>query len=79
VNGGFALCFIIAAGDYVTPQLVGGANSQMIGNVIAGQFGVAFNWPLGAALTFVFLSLMAIVLAVWILLTRMSGMRGVLR
>lgn len=79
VNGGFALCFIIAAGDYVTPQLVGGANSQMIGNVIAGQFGVAFNWPLGAALTFVFLALMALVLAAWIFLTRMSGLRGALR
>jgi spermidine/putrescine transport system permease protein len=79
VNGGFALCFIIAAGDYVTPQLVGGANSQMIGNVIAGQFGVAFNWPLGAALTFVFLLLMALVLVAWIFITRISGLRGALR
>ena len=79
VNGAFALCFIIAAGDYVTPQLVGGANSQMIGSVIQGQFGVAFNWPLGSALTFVFLALMLLVLAAWIVITRALGLRGALR
>ena len=79
VNGAFALCFIIAAGDYVTPQLVGGAGSQMIGNVIQGQFGVAFNWPLGSALTFVFLVLMMLILSAWIVLTRALGLRGTVR
>lgn len=79
LNGGFALCFIIAAGDYVTPQLVGGASSQMIGSVIAGQFGVAFNWPLGAALTFVFLILMLVTLTVWVVGTRVLGIRGARR
>ncbi len=46
----FAFAFVLAAGDYVTPELVGGTNGIMIGNVIADQFGVAYNWPLGAAL-----------------------------
>ena len=38
----------------MTPTLVGGTQSIMIGNVIADQFrGVGSNWPLGAALAFV--------------------------
>ena len=46
----FAFCFVLAAGDYVTPQLVGGVASQMVGNVIADQFGASFDWPLASAL-----------------------------
>jgi len=46
----FAFAFVLASGDYVTPTLVGGTSGQLIGNAIADQFGVAFNWPLGAAL-----------------------------
>ena len=42
------------AGDYVTPLLVGGKQT-MIGNLIAPQFGAQFNWPLGAAMSFVML------------------------
>jgi spermidine/putrescine transport system permease protein len=46
----FAFSFVLAAGDYVTPQLVGGVSSQMVGNVIADQFGASFDWPLASAL-----------------------------
>ena len=54
VRAAFAFVFFLAAGDFVTPALVGGAQSLMIGNVIADQFrGVGSNWPLGAALAFV--------------------------
>jgi spermidine/putrescine transport system permease protein len=49
----FAFAFVLASGDYVTPTLVGGTNGQLIGNAIADQFGVAFDWPLGAALAIV--------------------------
>ena len=66
LTAGFALCFVLAAGDYVTPQLVGGVSGQQIGNVIADNFGVAFNWPLGAALSFVLISFMGIVVALWV-------------
>lgn len=71
VSASFALCFIIAAGDYVTPQLVGGAGGQLIGNVISDQFGVAFNWPLGSALAFSLLALMGVVVCLWILAVRL--------
>jgi spermidine/putrescine transport system permease protein len=52
-----AISFIIAAGDYVTPQLVGGTSGAMIGRAIATTFGVTFDWPRGAALSFVTLGL----------------------
>jgi len=61
----FAFAFVLAAGDYVTPQLVGGTNGIMIGNVVADQFGVAYNWPLGAALA---ITTMLLVLAIFLLI-----------
>ena len=64
VFAAFALTFIIAAGDYVTPQLVGGTSGSMIGRTIASTFGTAFNWPLGAALSFLTLMLVLVVLGV---------------
>jgi spermidine/putrescine transport system permease protein len=60
----FALTLIIAAGDYVTPQLVGGTSGAMIGRTIASTFGTAFNWPLGAALSFLTLAFVLAILGV---------------
>ena len=54
LTAAFVFCFLIAAGDYVTPLLVGG-KITMIGNLIAPQFGQFFNWPLGSAMSFVIL------------------------
>jgi spermidine/putrescine transport system permease protein len=62
VVGAFAATFLLAAGDYVTPLLVGG-KMTMIGNLIAPQFGQWFNWPLGAAMSFVMLAMALVVLA----------------
>ena len=45
-----AVVFIPTFGDYVTPVLVGGPDSTMIGNLIQSQFGKANNWQMGAAL-----------------------------
>lgn len=59
----FALCFLLTAGDYVTPRLVGGARSVMIGTFIEGQFGIRMNLPLGAAMTFSILVTAALVIA----------------
>lgn len=52
VKVALALLVLITAGDFVTPELVGGINGRMIGNAIATQFGYVFNWPLGSALAF---------------------------
>jgi spermidine/putrescine transport system permease protein len=64
VFAAFSLTLIIAAGDYVTPQLVGGTKGSMIGRTIASSFGTAFNWPLGAALSFLTLAFVLAILGV---------------
>jgi spermidine/putrescine transport system permease protein len=58
----FAFAFIIAAGDYVTPQLVGGTSGAMIGKAVVSTFGVTFNWPLGSALAFLTLAAVVAIL-----------------
>lgn len=52
VIGSFVFIFLLAAGDFVTPALVGGKNGMMIGNAISTQFGMVSNWPLGSAMVF---------------------------
>jgi ABC-type spermidine/putrescine transport system permease subunit I len=45
--------FALTMGDFITPSLVGGPSGIMLGNLISSQFGVAYNWPLGAAFALV--------------------------
>jgi spermidine/putrescine transport system permease protein len=51
LTAGVLLVFIPAVGDFVTPKLLGGVRTQMIGSSIADQFGSSQNWPLGAAMS----------------------------
>jgi spermidine/putrescine transport system permease protein len=60
---GFIFAFIIALGDYIIPQQLGGTQGMMFGNLIWSQFGFAFNWPFGAALGFILLVISVTVLA----------------
>ena len=55
IIAGCLLVFIPGLGSYVTPVLLGGSKSLMIGNLIEAQFAAARNWPFGAALAFVLL------------------------
>lgn len=48
----FALSFLFVAGDWVTPKLIGGPYTSMIGTFIEYQYGSRFNQPLGAAMAF---------------------------
>ena len=62
---GSLFAFVLALGDFVTPQMVGGPSGFTFGRVIWSQFGLAYNWPFGAAMgavLFVF-ALLAIALA----------------
>ncbi len=69
---GFALAFLLAVGDYITPSMVGGLDGTMLGMVIASQFGMAGNWPLGAAQAIVLIAAVGVVLGVifWFARTR---------
>jgi len=52
---GFILSFITMAGDYVTPQLIGGSQGSFYANLIVNQFGDSLQWGFGAALSLVLL------------------------
>ena len=52
---GSILVFIPSIGAYVTPRVLGGGRTMMLGNLIALQFGQGRNWPLGAALSMLLL------------------------
>ncbi len=49
--GGILLVFLPALGDFVSAQLLGGASTFMLGNLVQQQFMEGQNWPLGSALT----------------------------
>jgi spermidine/putrescine transport system permease protein len=67
IVAGAILVFIPCLGAYVTPELLGGGKSLMIGNLIQGQFGAARNWPFGAALSFALLAMVLLAMAVYLL------------
>jgi spermidine/putrescine transport system permease protein len=52
IISGIVITFVPALGAYLTPDLLGGPDSQMIANVIERQFKRANDWPFGAALSF---------------------------
>ena len=54
--------FSLTMGDYIAPTLLGGPGDQMIGKLIADQFGVANNWPMGATLIIPVLLIISVLL-----------------
>ncbi|HSK07585.1 MAG TPA: ABC transporter permease [Acidimicrobiia bacterium] len=52
VVAGSILVFIPSLGAYVTPALLGGARTVLMGDYIVSQFLAARNWPFGSALSF---------------------------
>jgi spermidine/putrescine transport system permease protein len=60
VVAGSILVFIPSLGTYVTSDLLGGARSVMIGNVIANQFLSVRDYPFGSAFSFVLMALMLV-------------------
>ena len=61
---GVLLIFVPVIGSFMEPRILGGRTGIMLGTVIEDQFTAVFNWPLGAALSFIML---AIVLAIFAL------------
>ncbi|MFH1186105.1 MAG: ABC transporter permease [Chloroflexota bacterium] len=67
---GTILVFIPAMGMFVLPDLMGGAKTLLIGNVIRNQFLTARDWPFGAAASMI---LMLMTLALTLFYTRRAG------
>ena len=75
IVSGIILVFIPCLGSFLTPDLLGGANAVMIGNVIERQFKAANDWPFGAALSFLLMYATFFALAVRSAMSgRKSGM-----
>jgi spermidine/putrescine transport system permease protein len=68
----FLFIFLLATGDFVTPELIGGKNGMMIGNAVATQFGMVSNWPLGSAMVFSTILMFLVILGAAVLLRRVS-------
>lgn len=64
IIAGSILVFVPALGAYVTPRIMGGGKSMMLGNLIDLQFGQGRNWPLGAALS-ITLTLLVLLALIW--------------
>jgi spermidine/putrescine transport system permease protein len=61
---GAVLIFVPVAGSFMEPRILGGRSGTFYGTVIEDQFTVVFNWPLGAALSFVLLAVVLLILAI---------------
>ena len=70
IVSGLLITFVPVLGSYLTPELLGGPDSQMIANVIERQFKRANDWPFGAALSFLLLYLTFFCIAGQSLITR---------
>jgi spermidine/putrescine transport system permease protein len=75
---GIILTVIPAFGMYVVPDLLGGAKTALVGNAIAQQFGQSRDWPFGAAISFLVMSLTMLVLYVYSRRAGEQGMRDLL-
>jgi len=61
ILSGCLFVFIPSLGNFVIPELLGGGNSQMIGNLIRDQFLKSRDWPFGSALSLMVLALLLII------------------
>jgi len=66
IVAGCIMVFIPALGDYVTPDLLGGAKTMFIGNLIQNQFLTIRDWAFGSAVSTILIGIVGV--AVWIYL-----------
>lgn len=64
VIAGSMFIFVLSLGDFLTPILVGGKQGTTLSKVIQVNFGFAYDWPLGAALSVILLSISLTVIMV---------------
>jgi spermidine/putrescine transport system permease protein len=62
IAAGSVLVFIPCLGAYLTPDLLGGGKSVMLGNLVQNQFTTARDWPFGSAVSLVLMLLCGLVL-----------------
>ena len=70
IIAGSILTFVPALGAYVTPDILGGAKTTLLGNYIVSQFQSARNWPLGSAVS---MAVLIVMLAATVFYFRSGG------
>ena len=76
IISGVLVTLIPSIGAYLTPDLLGGPDSQMIANVIERQFRSADDWPFGAALSFLLMYMTFVAIALQAVVSRRRGRGG---
>ena len=65
LGAGSLLCFVLAAGTYITPLVLGGPTDAMFANLVFEAIITQLNWPLGSALSIVLLVLLGALVMVY--------------
>jgi spermidine/putrescine transport system permease protein len=77
IIGGSIIVFIPSLGNFVVPDLLGGAKVLMIGNLVEQQFLQARNWPFGSALAMMIMAAVLIFLLIYVrVVTRADVLKG---
>jgi spermidine/putrescine transport system permease protein len=66
IRAGSVLVFIPCLGAYLTPDLLGGSKTILIGNLVQNQFTNARDWPFGAAVSLALMAIATGLLAAWL-------------
>jgi spermidine/putrescine transport system permease protein len=76
IASGILVTLIPSLGAFLTPDLLGGVDSQMIANVIERQFKAANDWPFGSALSFLLMYMTFAAIAMQAMMTPKGGARS---
>ena len=66
IRAGSILVFIPTLGAYLTPDLLGGGRTVLIGNLVQNQFTTARDWPFGSAVSMLLMALVTVLVAVFL-------------
>ena len=73
ILGGAVIVFIPSVGNFIVPDVLGGAKGLMIGNLVEQQFLSARNWPFGSALSMIVMAAVLTVLLTSITFAKRKG------
>lgn len=62
---GGLLCFVLAAGTYITPLILGGTRDAMFANLVFEAIITQLNWPMGSALSLLLLFVLGLVVLIY--------------
>ena len=66
IVAGIIMVFVPSLGDYVTPDLLGGAKTMFIGNLIQNQFLTVRDWAFGSAVSTILILIVAVAIVIYL-------------